>query len=142
MGLFRVRDRFNVQADGYWMKGRCFLPGKRLALHDGSAVFTDTGVVVKNRRGKRNPRKTRGNIALAYTFFGTISGRLREIGTAPGSCRNTKVCRHRKFRIRLEEDITGGVDITGMRVIIIGWKGDRGPEDEDTHIECRLGTIP
>lgn len=143
MGLFRVRDKFNIKADGYWMKGKCFLPGKRLALRDDSAVFTDTGVIVKNRKGKRNPLKTNANVDIAYTFFGPISGRLREIGTAGHQCRNEKVCHHRNFRIRLEQDITGGIDIAGMRVRIVGWKGDRGTPtaSEETEIMCEVGSV-
>ncbi len=124
MGLFRVRDRFNKKMpDGYWMKGRCFLPGKRLAIADDSAVFKDTGAVVKNRKGKRNPFKTKANINISYTFFGKVDGSLRQIGTAFHSCRNAKVCRDRNFRITLEEGLTRGVDITGMKVVIVGWKG-------------------
>ena len=139
MGIFRTRDRFNVKADGYWMKGRCVLPGILSRDTEYYGYFSDTGTIVKNRKGKRRPKKVKANVDLSYIFYGRIGGVIQEIGRSSASFRNKRTVRHKSFRIRFEYEITGGIKIVGMKVEIVGWRNDLSAAKR---IECRVGKLP
>lgn len=126
-GVFRDRDRFNVEATGhgFWMKGKCVLPAGRLGIADDSAVFKDIGCIVKNRKGKRRPRKEKANIRMNIDYYGYASETLRKITESNKQCFNSKSCREKNFRINLEEMPHGFIgDITGLYACIEGWKSE------------------
>lgn len=121
-GVFRERDRFNVQANGFWMKGRCVTPTE----FSGSA-FRDAGCIVKNRKGKRRPGKRNRNVDIRNLYFGfidTSAGRRWSSFFGPGAeCRNTRRCNSKRFADYSTEE--RGFKILGSLNCIIGWGNDR-----------------
>lgn len=96
-GPLRDRNRFNVKADGFWMKGRCFKPGKATFLTGGAAKafgglnWKDVGCVVKNRKGKRRPKKRRADVLIRMTIYAK-----NERGVVYPAISLSKRCNHSK----------------------------------------------
>ena len=139
--FFRVRERtrFNVSADGFWMKGKLAFPGQRFGLADDGAVFSDVKVVVKNRRGERRPRKRRADVNIDVVFFGIVGGEIIEVGGANRNCSRSKRCKYRVQKIFLEEEFLDmNIDIVGMAACISGQRADR----DLTRFSRTVGRVP
>lgn len=132
-GVFRDRDRFNEDAGGFWMKGRCSVPKNGLGVQDDARVFKDLGCIVKNRKGKRRPSKSPANIIIRELYFG-LSDRAgrREWTSFEGlgaDCTRapTPRCDSKVFRFPITADTS--VRVIGSMNCIIGYQGAR----EDAH---------
>ena len=130
-GPLRDRDRFNVKADGFYMKGRCFKSGKSSFLSSGGAKlfggigWKDVGCVVKHRKGKRRPRKEKADAYIHMTIYVEgEGGQPVPALTSAKLCNNAKKCKvgvnqSRKEivggRIKVGDSIQPGKPITAMR---------------------------
>lgn len=140
-GVFRDRHRFNEDAGEFWMKGRCVVPKNGLGLQDDSRVFRDLGCIVKNRKGKRRPKKEDANVIIKSLYFGFKNDGRREQWTViegnKAECLNAERCNTKEFRFPITE--REGVRVIGALNCIIGWKRDRANAH---HFLVPVGSLP
>ena len=98
-GLFRDRTRFNIKADGFWMKGRCFMPGA-IEIPDNYnfvvlSFLDDFGCLVKNRKGKRRIRRRKAFVSMDFALVvrSRYGGPLRTISARKSTCKHARRCR-------------------------------------------------
>jgi hypothetical protein len=97
-GLFRDREYFNIEADGFWMKGRCFMPG-RVEIPDEYnflilSPLDDFGCVVKNRRGKHRILRKKASVHMTLFWVITDDGSSLElIQVGEKTCEDSRRCR-------------------------------------------------
>lgn len=111
-GPLKDRTRFNIQGDGFWMKGRCFTPGAITIPDEYNFVILsrldDYGCLVKNRRGERKVRKRKARVRIQLNW-------VIETDTAPGlqvHAFEPRVCNHaRRCRVSMEEPLPTGTPL-------------------------------
>lgn len=137
-GPLRKRERFNIHGDGFWMKGRCFFPGRAQVDPEWNVVFPGSGAaakfgcLVKNRKGKRRPGKRRADAFVSFVVYAEDDrGRLHKLGPAEGSCTKSRRCRIRIGSLPLSVGpdprvgSTVGSDVVGMAAKVCGQRPPR-----------------
>ena len=145
-GLLRDREYFNIDADGFWMKGRCFMPG-RFEIPDEYNLgilspLDDFGCVVKNRRGEHRIRRREADVHIKLFWVIAEGGRsleLMEVGEK--TCHDSRRC-----RASVEEPLPTGTpwprtwSIVGLVAEICGQRD--GPGRTGTRFEVHVGETP
>ena len=143
-GILRTRERFNINADGFWMKGKCFIPGAVEIPDEYNLVifsrFDEFGCLVKNRKGERRPGKRKSDnwIRLSW-IIRDDSGRTDYIHMGEKECNHVRRCRTSvERRLPTGTPLPPPFRIVGLVANICG----RRSEGTATHFEVHVGDTP
>ena len=147
-GIFRTREYFNVRADGHWLKGRCFMPGKvKIPAESNYVILSrlgEFGCIVKSRKGKRRAVKRKADMTIDIVFFGRIDrGRPFTLPAERVSCNHSRRCSFiptnpMGLPSGVPRGVGGEVEIIGMSAAICGRRSD---DREATRFYINVGEV-